>query len=174
MTSYLRSWLSSPFAPSEPASPAPTMIVSQPSENDDDDDTETIRGDDDDDAPPAFPSINSAQRLDSGSQASAAPAVPRILSDSDRMPPPPMPSLAARRPGVPGASSSLTVPLSQGSLAPPLSTTKAPAKKSRKVALAPGHGPLDWANLKKSGQDLRVRVILPCIPSFTVLDLCVL
>ncbi|EED78025.1 predicted protein, partial [Postia placenta Mad-698-R] len=26
-----------------------------------------------------------------------------------------------------------------------------------KVALAPGHGPLDWANLKKSGQDLRVR-----------------
>ena len=41
---------------------------------------------------------------------------------------------------------------------PPPSTIKAPSKKaSRKVALAPGHGPLDWANLKKSGADLRVR-----------------
>ena len=155
MTSYLRSWLSAPFAAAEPAATAPS-IVSSPPENDDDDDTDTIRGDDDNDAPPAFPSINSAQRLDSGSQKSAMPTVPRILSDSDRMPPPPMPGLAARRPGIPAASSSLAVPQGQGSLAPPLSTVKAPAKKSRKVALAPGHGPLDWANLKKSGQDLRV------------------
>ncbi|CDO69724.1 hypothetical protein BN946_scf184687.g9 [Trametes cinnabarina] len=40
---------------------------------------------------------------------------------------------------------------------PPPTTTKPPAKPSKrgKVALAPGHGPLDWANLKKSGQDLR-------------------
>lgn len=164
MTSYLRSWLSLPFTPSEPVPTAPTMIVSQLSENDDDDETETIRGDDEDDAPPAFPSINSAQRLDSESRTSGAPAVPRILSDSDRMPPPPMPSLAARRPGVPGASSSLAVPPGQGSLAPPPSTTKAPAKKSRKVALAPGHGPLDWANLKKSEEDLRVRLILLTCP----------
>lgn len=44
-------------------------------------------------------------------------------------------------------------------LALPLSTTKVPAKPSKKrekVALAPGHGALDWANLKNSGQDLRV------------------
>lgn len=159
MASYLRGWISSQFTATEPIPQAPT-IVSPP--DDDDDDTATIRGEDDDDAPPAFPSLNSAQRLDPGSQPSAALAsssVPRILSDSDRMPPPPMPGLSTRRPGAPEPSSSLGVPPSAGSLAPPPSTTKAPKKPSRKVALAPGHGPLDWANLKKSGQDLRVRFI---------------
>jgi hypothetical protein len=41
------------------------------------------------------------------------------------------------------------------SLALPQTTTK-PPKKSRKVALAPGHSTLDWAALKESGKDLRV------------------
>ncbi|GJE88574.1 cytochrome b5 domain-containing protein [Phanerochaete sordida] len=160
MASYLRSWLPSAFGPAEPADPTPSIDVAEPPpENDDDSDTETVRGGDDDDAPPAFPALHSAQRV--GSQ--AAP-LPKILSDAERMPPPPPPRLAARQPGVPGASSSLGVPGAPsslgvppgaGSLAPPLTTTKAPAKKSRKVALAPGHGPLDWANLKKSGTDLR-------------------
>ncbi|KAJ7261816.1 cytochrome b5-like heme/steroid binding domain-containing protein [Mycena haematopus] len=64
------------------------------------------------------------------------------------MPPPPVPSLAARTPGVPSASSSLLVPTT---------TTKPPktSKKREKVALAPGHSPLDWAVLKSSGVDLR-------------------
>ena len=44
-----------------------------------------------------------------------------------------------------------------GPLQLPLSTTKVPAKPRRKVALAPGHSTLDWARLKASGQDLRVR-----------------
>lgn len=155
MASYLRSWLPSPWASADQPLSAPTIVSEPPESEVDDDDTATIRGDDDDE-PPAFPSLNSAQRADSSGPNTAVPAVPRILSDSDRMPPPPMPSLSARTPGVPSASSSLGVPATRGTLAPPLSTTKAPAKKSRKVALAPGHGPLDWANLKKSGRDLRV------------------
>nr|AAX55648.1 cytochrome b5 [Phanerodontia chrysosporium] len=154
MASYLRSWLPSPFSSAEPVAPTPTIVSEPPPpEHDDDSDTETVRGADDDDVPPAFPAINSAQRLDSAS--SKAAPVPPVLSDSQRMPPPPLPGLAVRQPGVPSSSSSLAVPQGAGSLAPPLTTTKAPAKKSRKVALAPGHGPLDWANLKKSGKDLR-------------------
>ncbi|EPT01683.1 hypothetical protein FOMPIDRAFT_1023161 [Fomitopsis schrenkii] len=51
----------------------------------------------------------------------------------------------------------------------PPTTTKPPPKPSAKrgkVMLAPGHGPLDWANLKKSGQDLRgVDTLLRVTPS---------
>jgi len=42
-----------------------------------------------------------------------------------------------------------------GSLSLPPSTTIKPKPRSRKVALAPGHSPLDWARLKASGEDLR-------------------
>lgn len=130
----------------------PQITESPPIE--DDDDADTVKGeDDDDDMPPAFPALNSAQRMTSGPTVT----VPRILTDSDLMPPPPLPSLVSRRPGVPSSSSSLAVPTS---LAVPPATTKPPKKVSRKVALAPGHGPLDWANLKKSGADLRVSAIM--------------
>lgn len=159
MTSYLRSWLSYSTQESPSIPPNPTILASPPKDDSDDDDNETIKGDEpDDDEPPAFPSINSAQRLDAGTRPTE-PSIPRILSDAERMPPPPLPGLAARTPGVAPSfsSSSLAVPLSGSSLSVPLTTTKVPAKKaSRKVALAPGHGPLDWANLKKSGVDLRV------------------
>jgi hypothetical protein len=87
--------------------------------------------------------MNSAQRA-----STPASRVPRILTDSELMPPPPLPRLASRTPGLP-SSSSLNVPPT---------TTKAPVKPSKrreKVALAPGHSPLDWAALKSSGQDLR-------------------
>jgi hypothetical protein len=33
--------------------------------------------------------------------------------------------------------------------------------KSRKVVLEPGHSPLDWARLQKSGVDLRVSSLSP-------------
>ncbi|OSD06653.1 cytochrome b5 [Trametes coccinea BRFM310] len=143
MASYLRSWLYSQSSTPEPPA-APTIVETAPQEEDDDDDTETVHGDDDD-VPPAFPALNSAQRASS----STASAMPRILTDAQRMPPPPLP-MANRRPGVASGSSS-------SSLLPPPTTTKPPPKPSKrnKVALAPGHGPLDWANLKKSGQDLR-------------------
>jgi len=42
-----------------------------------------------------------------------------------------------------------------GGLSLPPSTTARPKPRSRKVALAPGHSPLDWARLKASGDDLR-------------------
>ncbi|KAH9902695.1 cytochrome b5 [Cubamyces lactineus] len=161
MASYLRAWLygqgvgedvvstPSPDVPSIATPDVPSIVESAPQEEDDDG-TETVHGnDDDDDTPPMFPALNSAQRASSTLQANV---VPRILSDAQRMPPPPIPSLAARRPGVSVGSQSTT-----SALAPPPTTTKPPPQLARKgkVALAPGHGPLDWANLKKSGQDLR-------------------
>lgn len=148
MTSYLRSWLTTsiPAAAVEP----PAILTVSPPPSDDEDDTETEK---DDDSPPAFPSLNSAQRMNAG--------IPSILTDSQLMPPPPLPRLASRNPGVavPSAPSS--------SLAVPTTTTKRPPKpkKRDKVALAPGHSPLDWANLKSSGTDLRVRT---CHVSFNI------
>ncbi|KAI0636022.1 cytochrome b5-like heme/steroid binding domain-containing protein [Trametes polyzona] len=145
MASYLRSWLYSQNPASE--SPAHTVVAGTPTD-DDDDDAETVHGDDD--APPEFPALNSAQRATSSAHAEPVP-VPRILTDAQLMPPPPPPSLASRRPpGMQGGSGS-------SSLLVPTTTTKPPPQpaKKGKVALAPGHGPLDWANLKKSGQNLR-------------------
>ncbi|EED79850.1 predicted protein [Postia placenta Mad-698-R] len=156
MAGYLRSWFASP-------QPAPTLsvspIIESPSQSDsvdnDDSDTETIHGGDTtDDIPPSFPAANSAQRL-----APPSNTIPRILTDAQLMPPPPPPSLSSRRPGISSTP---------GSLAVPLTTSRIPPKPSGrgKVALAPGHGPLDWANLKKSGQDLRgVESLLRVTPS---------
>ncbi|RPD74879.1 cytochrome b5 [Lentinus tigrinus ALCF2SS1-7] len=144
MASYLRSWL---YAQNPNVDPSNVPSIETSPEEDDD--TETVHGDDD--APPAFPAVNSAQRAAAGSQSDD---IPQILTENQLMPPPPPPSLAARRPGtlgVPSAGSS--------SLLAPITTIKPPPQpaKKGKVALAPGHGPLDWANLKKSGQNLRVR-----------------
>jgi hypothetical protein len=158
MTAYLRNWLYAGAVPEAPE--PPTIETTSPQASDDEDDegsaTETERDKEDDDVAPAFPARNSAQRA-TGS---------RILSDTELMPPPPMPGLAVRTPGVPSSSSrisssSLFPPPKPGSsmLALPPSTTKAPpkpSKKKAKVALAPGHSPLDWAQLKSSGADLRV------------------
>jgi len=145
MSSYLRGWFSLDSAAAVPKSPtAPIILEVSPPPSDDDGEGENVTGEDD--TPPAFPALGSAQR------ASSSNGVPRILTDSELMPPPPLPSLASRQPGV----SSLTVPSSQSSsLAVPATTTKRPTKKRGKVALAPGHSPLDWANLKSSGADLR-------------------
>ena len=147
MTSYLRSWLysgTSTAQPSELSVPTVQTISPQASDDEDGDTTETER--DDDDSPPAFPALNSAQRAQSS-------RLPSVLTDAQLMPPPPLPSLAVRQPGVPNTKGN--------SLALPPTTTKAPlkpSKKREKVALAPGFGPLDWAALKSSGADLRVRI----------------
>ncbi|KDR76136.1 hypothetical protein GALMADRAFT_139878 [Galerina marginata CBS 339.88] len=141
MTSYLRSWLYSGTSDVDSAAlSVPTLNRISPPASDEEDGEET-ETELDDDSPPAFPSLNSAQRVQSS-------RLPRILSDSELMPPPPLPSLAVRQPGVPPSNS----------LAVPLTTTKPPpkpSKKSGKVALSPGHSPLDWAALKSSGADLR-------------------
>ena len=145
MTSYLRDWLFGVAVPAVPAPSVPTVELISPPASDDEDgeETETER---DNDSPPAFPALNSAQRLQT--------SMPRVLTDSQLMPPPPVPSLSVRQPGVPLSSSQR----STSTLAVPPSTTKAPVKKREKVALAPGHSPLDWAALKSSGQDLRVSI----------------
>lgn len=42
----------------------------------------------------------------------------------------------------------------------PASTTSKPVKPRRKVVLEPGYSQLDWAKLKGSGEDLRVRLAM--------------
>ncbi|KAF9466631.1 cytochrome b5 [Collybia nuda] len=157
MASYLRSWFASGISEAEPGSPVsiPTLNLVSPPPSDDEDGSAT-ETEQDDDIPPAFPSLQSAQRMKSSN--------PLFLTDSQKMPPPPLPHLAQRTPGV--ASNPTT---SGSSLAVPPTTTKRPpkpSKKSGKVALAPGRSPLDWASLKSSGQDLRgVDTLLRIPPS---------
>jgi len=146
MTSYLRSWLYSGTSTVEPnpdSDPLPVIerISPPPDEEDDGEETETERKDDD--RPPAFPALNSAQRAQSSQ-------LPAILTDSQLMPPPPLPSLALRQPGTTSKTNMLAAP--PRTLKPPAK----PSKKREKVALAPGFGPLDWAALKSSGTNLRV------------------
>lgn len=179
MTSYILGWLAGGETKNPPnndrASPEVNIVVdvdAPPDCADGGDESDSDRSD----TPPAFPSLNSAQRLggtisSASSSKSMNNGLPKILSDTLLMPPPPLPNKALRVPGVPQitstssssrsiSSSTLSVPGSSSSmLSLPPSTTKPPVKKVReKVALAPGFGPLDWAALKASGTDLRVRV----------------
>ena len=156
MASYLRSWFTLDTPASAVAAPidsvddsdAPTIEVSSPHHSDDEDSDGTIKNYND--SPPAFPVIGSAQRVSSDN-------VLRVLTDTQLMPPPPLPSLANRQSGTSSLSSSLAIPSSAASsLAPPTTTKKKPGKK---VALTRGHSPLDWANYKSSGKDLRVRFL---------------
>jgi len=149
MASYLSSWFTLGTAtatnpPSHPLDAPEILEVSPPPSDGDGSDTAG-----EDDIPPAFPALGSAQR------AASSNGIPRVLTDSQLMPPPPPPSLASRQSGT----LSLGVPSStSSSLAVPPTTTKRPtlsSKKREKVALAPGHSPLDWASLKTSGTDLR-------------------
>ena len=146
--------------------PSITLSVSPPlvenEEGDDDEATETET-----DRPPAFPALNSIQRS-GGDRGSSSPSL-RVVDvdaseDSLRMPPPSfIPSTSrAKDDGIVaiGGNSSF------GGLALPPSTTKPlpnvnkKAQVRGKVALAPGHSPLDWARLKSSGTDLRVRRVV--------------
>ena len=126
---------------------------------------------DDDITPPSFPAMNSAQRAGGGGARSSL-GMPPPPVPTRNMPPPPVPSRNPRmqspstwsRPVAPNpngaarsrlqvvgagasgvaAGNGLTLPKRGGS------------SKSRKVILEPGHSPLDWARLQKSGIDLRV------------------
>lgn len=152
MASYLRSWLppsllSASTAPVPPPVDADVIVsISEPSPpSSDSEDTVGGNGADNDeydDAPPLFPSLSSIQRSDRPVQPTS--------SDAARMPPPPF----IRLPG-PGTTSDASI------LAPPpTTTTRMPnvnkkGKARAKVALAPGHSPLDWGRLKASGVSLR-------------------
>ena len=148
----------------------PTIEMHSPPASDDGEDTETERGKEDDDEPPAFPALNSAQRVQTQRKSN--------LTDAQLMPPPLFPASASRTQTAPNGrvtfsnaslgakGSSQPSSLSPSTLALPPTTTKAPTsldpnkKKKGKVALAPGHSALDWAALKSSGADLRVRKFL--------------
>ncbi|KAG8687792.1 hypothetical protein FRC08_011764 [Ceratobasidium sp. 394] len=103
--------------------------------------------------------------------------------DSKRMPPPPVPSRLASLStngfaASPSSStqqqpsrSTIALPSVGGLALPPSTTTPMPnvnkkGKARAKVALAPGHGALDWAKFKSSGADLRgVTELLRVTPS---------
>ena len=150
MASYLRTWLpalstlQSSFMSTNTEEEESPTTPTNPSLHIEEPDT-------DDDSPPAFPAIGGAQRISSAPASSSTLLIP----PSTLMPPPPLPA-----PRVPGP----LAPTSASSLMPPPTTTRPPtratkSKKREKVALAPGHSPLDWAALKTSGSDLRVRPI---------------
>ena len=87
------------------------------------------------------------------------PEPPRLKSPSfSSMPPPPRPNNGTVLRPTPSAASMLRVPptkvLSNASMAPSSSTRPVPSSKpSRKVVLAPGHSPLDWAMLTSNPQN---------------------
>lgn len=123
---------------------------------------------DDDDYVPSFPAINSAQRASGPSRAPPTLA-PRPAGS---MPPPPIPNRTAgpnsRRPiagssytanpqTAAGYAASQRNPRSSNSLQTPPTITQKPKKPRKKIILEPGHSPLDWAKLQRSGIDLRVR-----------------
>jgi hypothetical protein len=152
MASYLRAWLGIEPYLSEPSPQLDTDVsisFSEPSPP-----PSEHADDGDDDEPPMFPSLDSIQR-------SGAPVIVESPSTSNRPPSPD--SLRMPPPPIPASRNSLST---QSSLALPLTTIRRPpntnskAKAREKVALAPGHSPLDWARLKSSGQDLRVSSIL--------------
>lgn len=150
--SFLWNWASPDAAAPPPVSTQTTVPGSFSEEHDDeDDDGSSTAGEDD--VPPAFPALNSAQRAAPSLSIPSASQIPMLLNDDALMPPPPLPGLASRQPGVLQAKPQIA----PSSLLAPMATTERPKKPSRKVALAPGCGPLDWASLKSSGRDLRVR-----------------
>lgn len=126
--------------------------------------------------PPSFPALNSAQR------ASAPTAAPSLMPPPSFKPPPPRPTVGGlmpppqvrpnpniRSPNNTLQNSGLRIP-STGPLpnrGPPQSSSPAVGSAGasslnipktpnarKKVLLTPGHSPLDWANLLKSGSNL--------------------
>ena len=152
MTSYLRSWWTgAPETESEAAleqsqKPVKVEIDILPPQSDEEEEDGY-----DTDRPPAFPALNSIQRASSSSE---TPKTTQPTRNAGLMLPPPVPGRISSS----GSGSSLALP----------QTTTRPPKKSRKVALAPGHSTLDWAALKESGKDLRVSQ-LPIISSSAAL-----
>ena len=144
MTSYLRWLLGTAALPAQVTPPpastnTPEIEIVEPIESEEHNSEDGY----DTDRPPAFPALNSPQRAAQSSKPLRKPPATGLMG-------PPPPRLQA------GAASSSAEQATANGLAP-LTTTKV-VKKSRKVALAPGHSTLDWANLKASGADLRVRL----------------
>ena len=152
MSSYLRNWFSSGGASANnnlptvvPSIPEIISVSPPPSEHD---------SGDEDDQPPAFPALSSIQRSGGNSTSRSPVTLPNRSPDFDSkmMPPPSLPIGLNRNIS---SSNSLSLPTSTTKPMPKVNTK---GKARQNVALTPGHGPLDWAKLKTSGVDLRVRV----------------
>lgn len=115
-------------------------------------------------APPKLKPLPNQQPPSSSLSAAMPPPPPRLTSASQQqaqrpnglMPPPRMPASSLRsgppnplpNRGPPGASSS------SGSLGLPMAAPVKTPNPRAKVSLTPGHSPLDWAALVKSGSNL--------------------
>lgn len=152
--------------PSNVAPDVPTFTLAA-HESSDEDDEDNL-------PPPSFPALNSAQRASAPSPAvsMAPPPKPAAMAPPARpasslMPPPTL--KAANLRALPTQSPSLRVPTtgplpnrgpvpnrgpptSNRGLAPS-ATVNTPNSRG-KVLLSPGHSPLDWANLQRSGKNL--------------------
>lgn len=142
----------------------PTFTLGEPPD-------ETEEGSDEEDnmPPPSFPALNSAQRASgpSISTSMAPPSASRTQASS--LMPPPQIRPSSLRP-LPTQSQGLRVPTTgplpnrgpvpsraPGSgLAPAPIAGRVPTTPNArgKILLAPGHSPLDWANLQRSGTNL--------------------
>lgn len=163
----LKSAESTPKAnPTTPSVAVPSFSLEGPvvSGKEENDNRSNVDEDDEDDfanmPPPSFPALNSAQRA-SGTRTMGPPTL-KPLSNAGLMPPPSRPSASLRTP--PSAAASLRVPSSgplsnrgpprMNGLAVPQGVAVKTPNPRQKVLLQPGHSPLDWANLQRSGKNL--------------------
>jgi hypothetical protein len=173
MASYLSSWSWLFGTPTSTSTPPPDKVT--PTVNEDTPEIEIVppkeeeedaESDDgyDTDRPPAFPALNSPQRAAASTTQRQNTVVLNGKGTASKglMGPPPPPLRLGQQTGA-----SLGANLGASNSLAPLTTTKV-VKKSRKVALAPGHSTLDWANLKSSGEDLRVRIQCKVSLRFTI------
>ncbi|TYJ58350.1 hypothetical protein B9479_000896 [Cryptococcus floricola] len=169
------SWLV-PSLPSWSRGAAPAQVEKTTANNDIEED--------DIDAPPPFPMLNSHQRSQAPAPEAPKPPIPPTIAPIPTLSfaiAPPSPTKSTHDDDEPPSDLNIAIipdNIPIGNMAPPPSTVKKPSfgiqngghdggglkvaekpkpkeKKKGKVALAPGHSPLDWARLTSSGQNLR-------------------
>ncbi|KAF2795528.1 hypothetical protein K505DRAFT_360114 [Melanomma pulvis-pyrius CBS 109.77] len=149
----------------------PTFTLAEHESSEDEDDEDNL-------PPPSFPAMNSAQRTSALPAFVAPPPKPALMAPppmrapSSLMAPPPR-IVPSNLRALPKPSQSMHVPTagplpnrsplpnrgppaSNGSLGPPAAagpSLKTPNARNR-VLLSPGHSPLDWAHLQRSGKNL--------------------
>ncbi|CAG8978743.1 hypothetical protein HYALB_00011504, partial [Hymenoscyphus albidus] len=133
----------------------PSFTLGDANEDEDEEEEEDLM------PPPQFPALNSAQRA--GGSATMTKSIPRL---SPMAPPPPRGTSSLMAPPQRGGPLPNRNPLSSKSaftnsssnassgiasgLTPPPTHTIPPPKPRKKVLLAPGRSPLDWATLTSS------------------------
>lgn len=120
--------------------------------------------------PPQFPAMNSSQRVSgpkNNLSVASAPQSSKSTAPTVLMPPPPLPLTFRTTLAVPSSTTSLRIPSSgplpnrglaplpsSSSLSVQLTSAVKTPNPRKKVLLAPGHSPLDWAHLIKSNKNL--------------------